>query len=144
MFLGSTAQRPGLAGRLQEVAVAGRALGVEAEVFDAPVLEEDDLDVLAAYVADDVHVREEVQSGLRVSHRLDDRGVGRKNILENVLGVAGHSEAADLQNRSLRGDLFFQVLEDGDGVLDGIAAGKLVGFGEDGPLGTGGHQNGFG
>src|SRR6185437_5812514 len=58
------------AGALQEVAVAGGALGVELEILYAAILENDDLDVLAAYVADDIRVRIEMQRGLRVGHGL--------------------------------------------------------------------------
>ena len=49
-----------LRGGLQEVAVAGAALRVEFKVLDAPVLQDDDLDVLAAHVANHIHVVVEV------------------------------------------------------------------------------------
>src|SRR5690606_13081981 len=89
-----------LGGALQEVAVAGRALGVELEVLDLAVLEDDDLDVLAADVADDVDVLVEVERALAVGHRLDDGRVGAEDVAEDVLGVAGGADAEDGQLRA--------------------------------------------
>ena len=64
--------------RLQEVAVARRALGVELEVFHAAVLQNDELDVLAAYVADHVGLRIKVQRGFGVRDGFDDGGIGAR------------------------------------------------------------------
>ena len=88
-----------LRGGLQEVAVARRALRVQLEILHAAVLQDDDLDVLAADVADHVHVVVEVQAGLGVRHGLDQRGVGADHVLQNVLGVAGGAHAENLQRR---------------------------------------------
>jgi hypothetical protein len=84
-------------GALQEVAVAGRALGVELEVLHLAVLQDDDLDVLAADVAHHVDVVVEVQRALAVRDRLDDRRVGAEHVAEDVLGVAGGADAEDLE-----------------------------------------------
>ncbi len=90
-----------LRGGLQEVAVARRALRVELEILDAAVLQDDDLDVLPAHVADHVDVFVEVQAGLGVRHGLDQRGIGADHVLQDVLGVAGGAHAQDLQLRAL-------------------------------------------
>ena len=86
-------------GGLQEVAVAGRALRVELEVLDLAVLQDDELDVLAADVADHVDVVVEVQGRLGVRDRLHQRHVRAQRILQDVLGVAGRADAEDLQRR---------------------------------------------
>ena len=62
--------------RLQQHAVAGRALVREAEVRDVAVLHEQDLDVLPADVADDVDVAEELHGAHHVRDGLDDVHVG--------------------------------------------------------------------
>ena len=62
--------------RLQQHAVAGRALVRQAEVLDVAVLHEQDLDVLPADVADDVDVAEEVRRRHHVRDGLDDVRVG--------------------------------------------------------------------
>ena len=80
-----------LAGALQEIAVAGGALRVELEVLHAAVFQDDDLDVLAANVADDVRVGIEVERGLGVGHGFDQRHIGADGVLQNVLGVAGRA-----------------------------------------------------
>ncbi len=74
-----------------------RALRVQLEVFDAAVLQDDDLDVLAADVADHVDVLVEVQAGLGVRDGFDQRGIGADHVLQNVLGVAGGADAQDLR-----------------------------------------------
>ena len=90
---------------LQEVAVARRALRVQLEIFHAAVLQDDDLDVLPADVADHVHVVVEVQAGLGVRDGLDQRGIGADHVFQNVLGVAGGADAQDLQRRALIANL---------------------------------------
>ena len=90
-----------LRGGLQEVAVAGRALRVQLEVFDAAVLQDDDLDVLPADVADHIDVVVEVQAGLGVRDGFDQRRVRADHVLQNILGVARGAHAQDLQRRAL-------------------------------------------
>ncbi len=94
-----------LRGGLQEVAVARRTLRVELEIFHAAVLQDDDLDVLAADVADDVHVVVEVQAGFGVGDGFDQRGIGADDVFQNVLGVAGGADAEDLERGALIGNL---------------------------------------
>ena len=117
---------------LQEVAVAGRALRVQLEILHAPVLQNDELDVLAAHVADDVGVGIEVQRRLGVRHGFDHGRVGVQHVLQDVLGVAGGADAQNLRawrpalrpaarrfaNMSMR-------------VFDGIALGELVALHQD-------------
>ena len=89
--------------RLQQHAVAGRALVGELEGLDVAVLHEQDLDVLAADVADDVDVAEIVHRAHHVGDRLDDVHVGACSaLLEHVRRVAGRAEADDLQRGALR------------------------------------------
>ena len=118
-------------GALEEVAVAGRALGVELEVFDLAVLQDDDLDVLAADVADDVDVVVEVERALTVGDGLDDRRVGPEHVVEDVLGVAGRADAEDLELAALRLDLLPEIGEELLGVDDRVALGELVDLAED-------------
>ncbi len=88
--------------RLQQHAVAGAALVTELERLDVAVLHEEDLDVLAADVADDVDVAEEVRRAHHVRDRLDHVHVGVQALLEDVGRVAGRSEADDLELGALR------------------------------------------
>ena len=123
-----------LRGGLQEVAVARRALRVQLEIFDAAVLQDDDLDVLPADVADHVDVVVEVQAGLGVRDGLDERGVGADHVLQNVLGVAGGADAEDLQLGALIANLPIELLQHLDRVLDRVALRELIGLGEDAAL----------
>ena len=115
---------------LQEIAVAGGALCVELEVFDAAILEDDELDVLSADIDDDVRIITEAQRRLGVRHGFNQGDVGRQHALQNVLGVAGRAHAEDFQMRALRFNLLAQILEEVDRVLDRVALGELVGFRE--------------
>ena len=123
-----------LRGGLQEVAVAGRALGIELEILDAAVLEDDDLDVLAAHVANHVHVVVEMQAGFGVRHGLHQRGVGADHVLQNVLGVAGGADAQNLQLHALVANLAVELLQHLDRVFDRVALRKLVGLGQNAAL----------
>ena len=80
-------------GALEKVAIAGRALGVQLEVLHPAVLHDDDFDVLAAHISDDVHVGVVAQGRLRVGHRLRYGDVGAQGLLHDVLGVAGGARA---------------------------------------------------
>ena len=133
-----------LRGGLQEVAVARRALRVQLEILHAAVLEDDDLDVLAAHVADDVHVVVEVQAGFGVRHGFHQRGIGAHHVLQNVLGVAGGADAQNLQLRALIANLAVELLQHLDGVFDRVALGKLVGLGQNAALVVLGEQHGLG
>src|SRR5690242_4067473 len=133
-----------LRGGLQEVPVAGAALRVELEILHAAVLEDDDLDVLAADVADHVHIVVEMEAGFGVRDGFDQRGIRADDVFEDVLGVTGSPDAENLQLRALVENLAIELLEHLDGVLDRIALGELVGLGEDGALAVFGEQDGFG
>ena len=101
---------------LQERAVAGGALRVEAEVGDRPAAQDHDLHVGAADIADHVRVGKEVQRRARMRHRLDDGDVGADDVVQQILAVAGERQAADMVEAGGR-DLPHQVL----GVLDRVA-----------------------
>src|SRR5215471_7395334 len=133
-----------LRGGLQEVAVARAALRVELEILHPAVLENDDFDVLAADVADDIDVLVEVQTGLGVGHGLDERGIGADDVFQNVLGVTGGADAEDFQLRALIENLAIELLEHLDGVLDGVALGELIRLGKDGALAILRKQHGLG
>ena len=106
--------------RLQQHAVAGGALVREPEVADLAVRHEQNLDVLPADVADDVHVAEILHRRHHVRDRLDDVHVGAQRFLENIRGVAGGAEADHVERRALvvhvRLDLREQLLRIGDRV----------------------------
>ena len=133
-----------LRGGLQEVAVARRTLRVQLEIFDAAVLQDDDLDVLAADVADHVDAFVEVQAGFGVRHGLDQRGIGAHHVLQNVLGITGGAHAEDLQLRTGIANLAVQLLQHFDRVFDRVALGELIRLGQDAPLVILGHQHGLG
>ena len=76
---------------------------LEAEILDIAVLHEQDLDVLAADVADDVDVGEPALRAHHVRDGLDDVRVGAERALEDVAGVAGHAEPGHLELRALLG-----------------------------------------
>ena len=129
---------------LQEVAVAGRALGVQLEVLDAPIFQDNQLDVLAANVHDDVRVLVELHGRLGVGHGLHQRDIGLEHVLQHVLGIAGRADAQNFQRCTLRLHLLAERDEHVDGVLDRIAPRKLVRlaqhvalFGEKNSLGRG-------
>ena len=119
---------------LQEVPVAGRAGRVQPEVLHPAAVHHDDLDVLAADVDDDVRVLVDVQRGVGVRHRLDQRGVAGEHVLQDVLGVAGGDQPRHLDPRPLRLDLAPDRPEHLDGVLDRVAARQLVRLGEHAPV----------
>src|SRR5208283_128234 len=133
-----------LRGGLQEVAIAGRTLRVEFEILHTAVLQDDDLDVLAAHVADHVHVVVEMQAGFGVRHRLDQSRIRADHVLENVLGVAGGADAQNLQLGALVENLPIEFFEHLDGVFDRVAFGKLVGFCQNAALVVLGDQHRFG
>ena len=119
-----------LGGALQEVAVSGRALGVELEVLDATVLQHDQLNVLAADIHDDVGILVELHGRFGVRHGFHQRDIGLEHVFQDVLGVSGRTDSQNLQRRSLRLHLLAERDEHVDGVLDGIPARQLVGLAE--------------
>ncbi len=121
----------GLCRALQEVAVARRALRVELEVLDLPVLEDDELDVLPADVDDHVGLGVKVHARLRVRDRLDEGDVGVQHVFEDVFGIAGRADAEHVQLAALIFDLLLQKGEDFHRVFDGVALGELIGFADD-------------
>ena len=113
-------------GRLQEVAVAGRALGVQLEVFDPTILQDDDLDILSAHVTDDVGFGVEMERGLRMGHRLDNGHISGQHVLQEVLGITRRSDSKELELGPLTFHLLGQVFKHVLGVFDRVAFGKLV------------------
>ena len=86
-----------LGGTLQEVAVSGRALGVELEVLNAAVFQHDQLNVLAADIHDDVGILIELHRRLGVRHGFHQRDIGLEHVFQNVLGVSGRTDSQNLQ-----------------------------------------------
>ena len=80
---------------LQECAVAGRALRVQAEVGDRSLPQHHDLHVGAADVADHVCVREDMQSRFGVRDGFDHAEIGAEDAAQEILAVAGESERGD-------------------------------------------------
>src|SRR6185369_2486350 len=77
-------QAEAFGGRLQEIAVAGRTLGVQLEILYTAVLQHNELDVLAADVHDDVRVIVELHGGFGVGHGLNQRYISVQDVLENI------------------------------------------------------------
>jgi hypothetical protein len=129
---------------LQEVAVAGRALRVQLEILNAAVLQNDDLDVLAADVADDVDVVIKVEAGLGVGDGFDDGGVGARHVAQYVFRVAGGAHAEYFERGALLLHLRFQLSEDVDRVFNRIALGKLISLGQQPAFRIVGQKHGLG
>ena len=111
---------------LQEISIAGRALGVEFEIFDAAVVQNDDFDVLPTHVDNDMRIFIELERRFRMRHGLDQRYVRVQNVFQNILRVARSGYSEHLQLRLLRFDLSAQVFEHFDGVLNRVSVGELV------------------
>ena len=111
---------------MQEISIARRALRVELEIFYAAVVQDDDLDVLAAHIDDHVRIFVELQRRFGVRDGFHQRDVGIQNIFQNVFRVAGGRDPEHFQLRVLRLHLPAQVLEHVNGVLNRIAVRELV------------------
>ena len=107
-------------GGLKEISVSRGALCIEFEIFYAAVVQNDDLDVLAAHVHNHVRVFVKLQRRFGVRNRLDQRDIGLENIFQDVLGIAGCCDAQNLQFGVLRFHLAAQVLEHLNRVLDRV------------------------
>ena len=136
------AQPKTFGGRLQEIAIARGALGIQLEIFDPAVVQDDDLDVLPAHVDDDVRIFVKLERRLGVRHGLYQRDVGVQDVFQNVLRIAGGGHSQDFQLRVLRFHLAAQVLEHFDRVLNRISVRELVGLAQNVALLI--EQNGFG
>ena len=79
-----------------------------------------------------------------MSHRLDECRVGRQHVLQNVLRVSGRAHAEHFERRPLRLDLFAQLVEDVDRVLDGISFRELIGLAQHVAVGRQQHALGGG
>src|SRR6185369_12836747 len=88
--------------RLQEVAVPRRALGIELEIFDPAVVQDDQLDILPTHVDNDVRIIVELQSRLGMRNGLNQRDVGLQDILQNVFRVSGGRDTQNFQLGILR------------------------------------------
>ena len=78
----------------------------------------------------DVRVVVDVQRGVGVRHRLDQRGVAREHVFQDVLGVAGRDEPERRPRARPAPRPAAERAEDLDGVLDRVAARELVGLGQ--------------
>ena len=83
------AQTKSLSGRLQKISIAGGTLRIEFEIFDAAVVQNDDLDVLPTHVDDDVRIFVKLERRFGMSDRFDERHVCVQNVFQNVFRVAG-------------------------------------------------------
>ena len=125
------AQSKTFGSRLQEVAISRRTLGVEFEVFDPAIVQDDDLDVLPTHVDDDVRIFVKLERRLGVRHGLDQRHIGVQDVFQDILCVARGGDSQDFQLRLLRFDLTTQILKHFNRVLDRITIGELVRLAED-------------
>jgi hypothetical protein len=107
--------------RLQEISISGRALRVELEILHSAVVQDDDLDVLAAHVDDHVRIIVELERRFGVRDGFDQSDVRVEDILQNVLGISGCRDSKNFQLRVLRLHLAAQTLEHLDRVLNRIA-----------------------
>jgi hypothetical protein len=115
---------------LQKIAVTRRALRVQLEIFHSAIVQNDDLDVLAAHIDDHVRILIKLERRLGVSYGLYQCHICVKHVFQNVLGVAGGGDSQDLELGILRFDLSAQILEHLDRVLNRIAVRELIGLAE--------------
>src|SRR5262249_44264301 len=108
-------------GRLKKISVPCRTLRVELEIFDLPVLENDELDVLTTDIDDHVDIVVELKSRFGVSHGLYKSDIGGEHILEDILGIAGRADTHDLESRTLILDLCHKLGKDVLRVLNGVS-----------------------
>ena len=108
---------------LQEIAIAGGALGIQFEILDASVLENDQLDVLPADIDDDMRIVVVLECRLRMRHGFHQCDVGFQDISQDVLGVTRRTDTKDVQAGALGPHLTFQVIEHVNGVLNRVAIG---------------------
>lgn len=83
--------------RLQEHPVTGGALIGQLEIANVPVLEEENLDILTADIADHIDVAELVNGAHHMRDRLHDINVCPQRFFQHVCGVSRSAEADDLQ-----------------------------------------------
>ncbi len=89
---------------LQECAIARGALRVQAEIGHGAVVQDHDLDVNAADVADAIGIRKIMQAGAGVRDGFDDRAIGAQDVFQQIFAVAGDAEAKNFADRRwLRG-----------------------------------------
>src|ERR1700722_1998400 len=114
--------------RLQKVAVSRRALCIELEVLHPAVLEDDQLNVLPANINDDVRIVIELKCRFRLLNRLHQSHVCVHHILQDVFRVSGRAYTQNLKRGAFALDLFPQLLEHLDPILDRVAIRKLAGL----------------
>ncbi len=118
-------------GRLQEVSVPRRALRIQLEILDPAVFQDDELDVLATDVDDDVRIVVELERRFGVRDGFHQRHVCVQHILEDVLRISGCSYPENLERGAFGLDLLPQLLKHLDGILNRVAIGKLIGLAKD-------------
>ncbi len=99
--------------------------------FNPAVFKDDELNILAAHIDDDVRVVVELERRFGVRDCLDERDIRVQHVLEDVLRIAGRSYPQHLERSAFALDLLAQLLEHLDPILDRIAVGKLVGLAKD-------------
>ncbi len=107
---------------LEESAVARRALRIQAEIADGPVLQDHDLDVNAAHVANAIGIREVVQSRGGVGNRFHHAAIRAQDAFQQIFSVARDSET---QNFAVA-DGIAKLAEQTFRVFDGIALAQRV------------------
>ena len=95
---------------LQKRAVARRTLRVQAKIGHRAVVQDHDLDVNPAHVADAIRVREIVQASAGVSDGLNHRTIGAQNVFQQILAVAGDAEAENFSVTNRFANLAEQTL----------------------------------
>src|SRR5262249_10643154 len=78
-------QAKSFGGGLQEISIARRTLCVELEVFHAAVVQDDDFDVLPAYVDDHVRIFVKLERRLGMRNGFHERDISFQHVLQNVL-----------------------------------------------------------
>ena len=104
---------------------------VQLEVLHAPIVQDDELNILPANVYDHMRIFVELERGFGVRNGFNQRHVGLQHILQDVLRVPGRAHSQHFHSGILRFDLLAQVFEHVDRVLDGIAVRKLIRLAED-------------
>ena len=107
----STGTPSALGGGLEKVAVACRTLRVEPEILDAPLVQDNDFDVLPADVDDAMGVGIKTQRRLGVGYGFHQRNIGVQHVAQDILGIAGCADTKHFEVRSLRLHLLAERLK---------------------------------
>src|SRR5262249_29221787 len=97
-------------GALQKIAISRGALGIQLKVLDLTILKDDQFDILAPDIADDISIFVEAQRRFSVGDGFYQRYIRTERIFENIFGITGSSNSQDFQSGARLRHLVAQFL----------------------------------